>query len=413
VAPLRTRNYRLYFSGQLISVPGTWLQTVAQAWLVLQLTSSGSALGITVALQALPVLVLGPWAGAVADAVDKRVLLLGTQALQGVLALALGVLTVTGAVELWMVWVLALGLGVARAIDVPTRQAFVSELVAPEALPRAISINSTVAAAARMVGPASGGAIIATLGVGACFLVNGASFLAPLLGLLAMDPRALHRPETPPARTPRAVRAGVRYVRGRPDLLVPLLMMGLVGTLAYEFQVTIPLMAHGAFGLGATGFGLLYAAMGLGAVAAGLTLAGRVAPRVRTIAVAALLFAVTLGAAAVSPGPVTAAIFLALAGAASVVFSSTTNATLQLRADPAMRGRVVALYIVAFMGSTPIGGPLVGLIGQLAGPRAALGAGAVGCLAAAALALTFGDRARQRRADGSAPALASATPVAR
>jgi MFS family permease len=400
VAPLRTRNYRLYFSGQLVSVPGTWLQTVAQAWLVLQLTSSGSALGITVALQALPVLLLGPWAGALADGVDKRRLLLLTQALQGGLALALGALTVMGAVELWMVWVLALGLGVARAIDVPTRQAFVSELVDAEALPRAISINSTVAAAARMVGPAAGGTIIATLGVGACFLINGASFVAPLLGLMAMDARALHRPDVPPARTPRAVRAGVTYVRGRRDLFVPLLMMVLVGTLAYEFQVTIPLMAHGAFGLGATGFGLLYAAMGVGAVTAGLTLAGRVAPRVRTIAVASLIFSVALGAAAVSPGPITAAIFLALAGAASVVFSSTTNAVLQLRAHPAMRGRVVALYIVAFMGSTPIGGPLVGFVGQVAGPRAALGAGAVGCLAAAALAFAFAEQAR-RRAQGT------------
>ncbi|MDX6685483.1 MAG: hypothetical protein QOF86_1611 [Baekduia sp.] len=410
MTPLRTRNYRLYFSGQLVSVPGTWLQTVAQAWLVLQLTSSGSALGITVALQALPVLVLGPWAGAVADAVDKRKLLLGTQALQGVLALLLGALAVAGAVELWMVWVLALLLGVARAIDVPTRQAFVSELVAPEALPRAISINSTVAAAARMVGPAAGGGIIAALGVGACFLINGASFIAPLLGLLAMDTRALFRPDVRRARSPGAVRAGLTYVRRRRDLLVPLLMMVLVGTLAYEFQVTIPLMAHGAFGLGATGFGFLYAAMGAGSVTAGLTLAGRVAPRIRTITVASLVFAAALGSAAVSPGPLTAAVCLAVAGAASVVFSSTTNATLQLRADPSMRGRVVALYIVAFMGTTPIGGPLVGLVGQLAGPRAALGAGAVGCLAAAALAFAFGEQARRRSADAGAVERATVAP---
>jgi MFS family permease len=390
VAPLRTRNYRLYFSGQLISVPGTWLQTVAQAWLVLQLTPSGSALGITVALQALPVLLLGPFAGAVADSVDKRRLLLGTQALQAVLALVLGALTVAGLVELWMVWVLALGLGVARALDVPTRQAFVSELVDDEDLPRAISINATVAAAARMVGPAAGGAIIALLGVGACFLINGASFLAPLAGLLAMDTTKLHRPATPPRRQPRAVREGVAYVKDRKDLLVPLLMMALVGTLAYEFQVTIPLLAHQTFHLGATGFGLLYAAMGCGSVVAGLTVAGRVAPRVKTIAAAALVFSAGLGAAALSPSPVVAAVFLAGAGAASVVFSSTTNATLQLRAAPAMRGRVVALYIVAFMGSTPIGGPLVGAVGQLAGARAALGVGAAGCAVAAALALGYG-----------------------
>src|SRR4051812_40189175 len=274
-SPLRTRNYRLYFSGQLISVPGTWLQTVAQAWLVLSLTSSGSALGITVALQALPVLLLGPYAGAVADRSDKRRLLLGTQAAQGGLAVALGAATVTGVVTLPIVWALALGLGVARAIDVPTRQAFVSELVGPAALPRAISLNSTVAAAARMVGPAGGGALIALLGVGACFLVNGVSFLAPLLCLALMDTNKLLRPDTPPARTPRAVRAGIRYVSSRRDLLVPLAMMALVGTLAYEFQVTIPLLAQQTFHLGASGFGLLYAAMGFGSVAAGLTLAGR------------------------------------------------------------------------------------------------------------------------------------------
>jgi MFS family permease len=410
VAPLRSRNYRLYFFGQIVSVPGTWLQTVAQAWLVLQLSASGTALGFTVALQALPVLLLGPWGGAIADAVDKRRLLVGTQAAQGALALVLGGLTVAGVVQLWMVWVLAAGLGVARAVDTPTRQAFISELVQGDALPRAISLNSTVAAAARLVGPAAGGVIIAALGVGACFLINGASFLAVLVALTAMDRSALLRPDRPAGREPGAVRAGLRYVRGRRDLLLILSMMALVGTLAYEFQVTIPLLAHGAFGLGASGFGLLYASMGAGAVLAGLTVAGRAPPRVRTIAAAALVFGLGLAAAAISPSAITAAVCLALAGAGSVVFSSTSNATLQIRADPAMRGRVIALYFVAFMGSTPIGGPLVGAIGELAGPRAALGAGAAGCLAAAALALALSPDPRAPRAGparcgtGTAPA---------
>jgi MFS family permease len=410
--PLATRNYRLYFFGQLVSVSGTWLQTVAQAWLVLQLTPSGSALGITVALQALPVLTLGLWAGAVADATDKRRMLLGTQALQAVLALALGLLTVTGVVELWMVWVLALGLGVARALDIPTRQSFVSELVTGEELPRAISINSTVVAAARMVGPAAGGAIIAALGVGTCFLLNGASFVAPLLGLLAMDTTKLHRSETPPMRRPHAVREGLRYVRRRDDILIPLMMMALVGTLAYEFQVTIPLLAHQTFHLGATGFGLLYAAMGLGSVVAGLTVAGRVAPQVKTIGIAALVFGAGLALAAASPSPATAAVCLALAGAASVVYSSSTNATVQTRAEPAMRGRVVALYIVAFMGSTPVGGPLVGAVGQLAGARASLAVGAVGCVVASALAAWSGLwRAPGRPAPPPRPRLLKVTPT--
>jgi MFS family permease len=391
-SPLRTRNYRLYFSGQLVSVPGTWLQTVAQAWLVLQLSASGSALGVTVALQTVPVLVLGAWTGSVADRIDKRRLLLGTQAAQGLLALVLGVLTLTGVVELWMVWILALGLGVARSFDTPTRQAFVSELVTGEALARAIGINSTVVSAARMVGPAAGGAIIALLGVGVCFVVNAASFLGPLCALAAMDPARLNRPERPAVRPEHAVRAGLGYVRDRRDLLVPLLMMAIVGTLAFEFQVTIPLMAHSAFHLGATGFGLLYAAMGVGAVVSGLTLAGRIAGRVRTLTIAAAAFAVTLGAAAAAPGPAMAAVCLAFAGAASVVYSSTTNATLQIRADPSMRGRVVALYVIAFMGSTAIGGPLVGVIGEVVGPRASLAAGAVGCVAAVLLAVAYAYR---------------------
>lgn len=389
-SPLRTRNYRLYFSGQVISVPGTWLQTVAQAWLVLQLSSSGSALGVTVALQTVPVLVLGAWTGSVADAVDKRKLLLATQASQGLLAFALGMLTLTGVVVLWMVWILALGLGVARAFDMPTRQAFVSELVSGDALSRAIGINSTVVSAARMVGPAAGGAIIAILGVGACFLINAASFLGPLCALLAMDVSRLNRPEARAARADRAVRAGLSYVRRRQDLLVPLLMMAIVGTLAFEFQVTIPLMAHSEFHLGATGFGLLYAAMGVGAVASGLTLAGNVPGRVRTLTIAAAAFAVALAATAAAPGPVSAAVCLAFAGAASVVYSSSTNAMLQIRVDPTMRGRVVALYVMAFIGSTAIGGPLVGVIGEIVGPRASLATGAAGCVAAVALALVYG-----------------------
>jgi MFS family permease len=389
-SPLRTRNYRLYFSGQVISVPGTWLQTVAQAWLVLQLSSSGSALGVTVALQTVPVLVLGAWTGSVADAVDKRKLLLATQASQGLLAFALGMLTLTGVVRLWMVWILALGLGVARAFDMPTRQAFVSELVSGDALSRAIGINSTVVSAARMVGPAAGGAIIAILGVGACFLINAASFLGPLCALLAMDVSRLNRPEARAARADHAVRAGLSYVRRRQDLLVPLLMMAIVGTLAFEFQVTIPLMAHSEFHLGATGFGLLYAAMGVGAVASGLTLAGKVPGRVRTLTIAAAAFAVALAATAAAPGPVSAAVCLAFAGTASVVYSSSTNATLQIRVDPTMRGRVVALYVMAFIGSTAIGGPLVGVIGEIVGPRASLATGAAGCVAAVALALAYG-----------------------
>lgn len=388
--PLRTRNYRLYFSGQLISVPGTWLQTVAQAWLVLTLSSSGSALGVTVALQTVPVLALGAWTGSVADAVDKRKLLIVTQATQGLLALVLGILALTGVVQLWMVWILALGLGVTRSFDTPTRQAFVSELVQGPSLPRAIGINSTVVSAARMIGPAAGGAIIAVFGVGLCFLINAASFVGPLIALAAMDVTKLHRSDARAARTPGAARAGLRYVRSRRDLLIPLAMMAIIGTLAYEFQVSIPLMAHSGFHLGATGFGLLYAAMGAGAVVSGIALAGKVPGRVRTLTITAGMFGIALTAAALAPTPVTEGICLAFTGAASVVYSSSTNATLQIRADAEMRGRVVALYIMAFMGSTAIGGPLVGVAGEVFGARATLATGAIGCVAGVLLALTYG-----------------------
>jgi MFS family permease len=399
--PLRTRNYRLYFSGQLISVPGTWLQTVAQAWLVLQLSGSGGALGVVAALQTLPVLLLSVWAGSVADAVDKRMLLVATQATQGLLALVLGVLTVAGAVQMWMVYLLASGLGMARAFDVPTRQAFVSELVTGEALPRAIGINSTVASAARMIGPAAGGIIIALLGVGACFLVNAATFFGPLVALLAMDTSALYRPARSAVRGPQAMFDGLRYVGARRELLVPLLMMALVGTLAFEFQVTIPLLAHSTFGLGAAGFGLLYAALGFGAVLSGFTLAGKLPRRLSTLVISAAAFGVALGAAALAPSPAVAAVCFALTGAASVVYSSSTNSALQIGADPSMRGRVVALYVAAFVGSTGIGAPLVGLAGQWLGPRASLAVGSLGCLAAVALASVVGSRRRRPAPPGA------------
>jgi MFS family permease len=385
-APLRVRNYRLFFAGQLVSVPGTWLQTIAQSWLVLQLTGSGSALGLTVALQSLPVLVGGAWGGLVVDRVDKRRALIATQVAQAALALALGLLVVTGTVELWMVWVLAFGLGVTRTIDSPARQSFVSEMVGSRLLPSAIALNSVVVSAARAVGPATGGVLIAAFGVGVCFLINAASFAAVIFGLLAMRTADLR----PAERTPRGahqVRDGVAYVRGLPALRVPLAMMVLVGTFAYEFQVSIPLLAQTTFHAGAAGFGLLYAAMGAGSVAGGLLIAGRVAPDIRTLAAAAGCFGILLGGVAVSPDVVVAGALLALAGAASVVLSSATNSTLQIHADPMLRGRVMALYVVAFLGTTPIGGPIVGWVGEAAGPRWAIAIGAVACGLAALMAV--------------------------
>jgi MFS family permease len=384
-APMRVRNYRLFFSGQIISVPGTWLQTIAQAWLVLQLSSSGSALGFTVALQSLPVLLLGPWGGTVADRVDKRLALIGTQLAQGLLALVLGILTATGVVELWMVWVLALGLGFARSIDSPVRQSFISEMVDSPLLPRAIALNSVIVSAARAIGPASGGLIIAAFGVAPCFLINAGSFIAVIGALLAMRRHELH-PSEPVKRTPGLVREGFRYVSREPKLRAPLLMMVLIGTFAYEFQVSLPLLAHQTFRSGAAGFGLLYAAMGVGAVTGGLTIAGRVPIGLRTQGIAAAAFGVLLAGVAISPTMLVAGLLLLFAGAASVTFTSTTNSSLQLRSLPSLRGRVMALYLVAFMGSTPIGGPIVGWVGEAFGARWSIGVGAASCAVAALMA---------------------------
>jgi MFS family permease len=401
-APMRVRNYRLFFSGQIISVPGTWLQTIAQAWLVLQLSSSGSALGFTVALQSLPVLLLGPWGGTVADRVDKRLALIGTQLAQGLLALILGLLTATGVVELWMVWVLAFGLGLARSVDSPVRQSFVSEMVESRLLPRAIALNSVIVSAARAIGPASGGLIIAAFGVAPCFLINAGSFIAVIGALLAMNRDELRRSE-PVKRTPGMVREGFRYVSREPKLRAPLLMMVLVGTFAYEFQVSLPLLAHETFQSGAAGFGLLYACMGVGAVTGGLTIAGKLPIGVRTQGIAAAAFGVLLAGVAISPTMLVAGLLLLFAGAASVTFTSTTNSSLQLRSLPSLRGRVMALYLVAFMGSTPIGGPIVGWVGEQFGARWSIGIGAAACgLAAVMAARTLARYANGRSAATSA-----------
>lgn len=385
-APLRERNYRLFFCGQLISVPGTWLQTIAQAWLVLEITGSGSALGITVALQALPVLLLGPLGGLVADRLDRRRLLIATQVVQGALALILGMLTVTHLVQLWMVWVLAVCLGLTRTVDSPARQSFVFEMVGGELLPRAIALNSVVVSAARAIGPAAGGGIIAVLGVGPCFLINAGSFVAVIGALLAMRTREL-RPTKRLARARRQVRDALGYVAREPSLRAPLLMMLLVGTFAYEFQVSLPLLARQTFHAGAAGFGALYAAMGLGSVVGGLTVAGRVRPGLAVQAGSSACFGALLGGVALSPTAGVAAALLALAGMASITFTSTTNSSLQLAADPQVRGRVMALYLVAFMGSTPVGGPIVGWVGEQVGARAAVGIGAAACALAALLAV--------------------------
>jgi MFS family permease len=388
---LAAPNFRRYLAGQAVSLVGTWMQAVALGWLVLELTGSGTALGLVVAAQFLPILLLGPYGGLLADRIDKRRLLMATQLVYGVTALALGLLVVSGAVALWIVVALALVIGLVTAADTPTRQAFALEMVGPERLRNAVSLHSVTVNAARAVGPAVAGVLIATAGTGVCFLVNAASYAAVLVALATMQTDAL-RPSPLAQREPGQVREGLRYVGTTPGLLMPLMMLALIGTLAYEFQVVLPLLAAGPFDGGAATYGLLTSAMGAGAIVGGLVLAGRGRTGLRPLTGAAALFGLAILAVALAPTLPVAVVALALAGAASITFLSTGNATLQLASDPRFRGRVMALWAVAFLGSTPLGAPIVGAVSEYAGPRGGLALGALACLVAAGIGALALDR---------------------
>jgi MFS family permease len=381
-AALSVRNYRRYYGGQSVSLIGTWMQMTAQAWLVLSLTHSGAALGAVVALQTLPVLLLAPYGGVIADRLDKRKLMIGLQSAMGIQALALGLLTVTGAVRVWQIGLLAALLGLNNAFENPARQSFMLEMVGPDHLRNAVSLNSVLVNVARTVGPAVAGLLIAGVGDGVCFLINAGSFVAVIASLATMDRGALN--PTPP--TPRArgqLRAGLRYVRSTPALAVPLLMMAAVGCLTYEFQVSLPVMASRGLHVGATGFGFMTAAMGIGAVVGGLLVAARGKTGTRPLVLAATAFGMAMAMATLAPTLAIELLALGLAGGASISFMATGNSTLQLNAAPAMRGRVMSLWFVAFQGSTPIGGPIVGGVMELLGARAGLGLGAITCFAVA------------------------------
>jgi MFS family permease len=398
-AALAIPNYRRYIAGQSISLIGTWMQMAAQSWLVLTLTGSATTLGVIVALQTLPVLLLGPYGGVIADRVDKRRLMVALQIAMGVQALILGILTVTGAVRLWEIGALAVLLGLNNAFENPARQSFMLEMVGAESLRNAVSLNSVLVNVARVIGPAVAGVLIATVGEGVCFLVNAASFVAVVASLTTLDRSAIF-PSTPSGREPGQLREGLRYVRSTPELGVPLLMMALAGCLAYEFQVTLPVMARQGLHAGATGYGFMTAAMGVGAVVGGLFVAAKGRTGLPTLVVAATAFGVVLVFAGLAPSLPVELFALALAGGASISFMATGNSTLQLNAAPSMRGRVMSLWFVAFQGSTPIGGPIVGWVMAEAGARAGLGLGGVSCLVVALLGLV----AMRRLAPGAVSA---------
>ncbi|MGI9184925.1 MAG: MFS transporter [Solirubrobacteraceae bacterium] len=375
-AALSIPNYRRYYGGQAISLIGTWMQMTAQAWLVFTLTHSSTWLGVIIALQTIPVLILGPYGGVIADRVDKRRMMIALQSAMGIQALVLGVLTVTGAVNLAEIGVLAVLLGLNNAFESPARQSFMLELVGSEHLRNAVSLNSVLVNVARTIGPAVAGILIATVGDGVCFLVNAGSFVAVVASLVTLDGTALS-PSLPTPRAAGQLREGLRYVRDTPQLVVPLVMMGIAGCLTYEFQVTLPVMADRGLGVGATGFGFMTASMGLGAVVGGLLVAARGRTGLRPLVLAASAFAVALGLATAAPSLAFELFALALAGGASISFMATGNSTLQLNAAPEMRGRVMSLWFVAFQGSTPVGGPVVGWLMAVIGPRAGLGLGAL------------------------------------
>jgi MFS family permease len=383
---MEVRNFRLYFVGQIISATGTWMQSIAQAWVVLQLTGSGVALGITVALQFAPMLVAGAWSGVVADRVDKRRLLLGTQAAAGALALVLGAITAFGVVELWMIYALAAMLGVVTALDNPARRAFVVEMVGTGYVTNAVSLSSALFTAARVVGPAIGGLVIAGAGVSWCFFLNALSYVAAIAAFLLMRREEFHAVEPVPRRKGQ-LREGLRYAWSSPDLRITLLMTAIIGTLAFNFQVVFPLLAEETFAGDAATFGTLYALMSIGSVIGALVTAHETRASRRFLVGSATAYGVFMLLAAVAPTLGVELVVLVPMGAAGVGFIAMANGVLQTETAPAMRGRVMALFSVAFLGSTPIGGPIVGWVSQVLGPRAGLVLGGVASLAAAGAAV--------------------------
>jgi MFS family permease len=379
---LQVPNYRRYFVGQIVSLSGNWMQTVAEIWLVLSLTDSGVAVGLTTALQFLPILLFGAWGGLLADRFAKRRLLIVTQALMALPAIALFVLSSAGVVTVAMVYALVFARGSVNAVDNPTRQSFVIEIVGTGRVVNAVSLNSVLVHSARIIGPALAGVLIATVGVEPCFAINAATFGAMIFALWRMEPGAL-RPAPQVPRERGMVRSALRHVAATPRLAVPLALMAIVGALGYNFQTILPLLARFSFGGGATVYAALVSAMAIGSVAGALVTGARGRTSASVIAGAALAFGVLSLLAAGAPTLAVELPVLALLGAATVTFAASVNSYLQLEVRPEMRGRVMALYSIVFLGSTPIGGPIAGWLSEAFDPRVALVLAGVSGLSAA------------------------------
>jgi MFS family permease len=397
------RNYRYYFAGQSVSLVGTWMQSVTQSWLVYTRTRSGFQVGLVIALQTLPILVLGPLGGTVADRFGKYRILLYTQGLAGLQAFALAGLELSGHLQLWELYAIAVSLGLINAVDNPTRQTFIVEMVGRDQLVNAVTLNSVMVNAARAVGPGIAGVMIATVGSGWCFLLNGVSFGFVLIALALMNQDDL----SPAPRTERIrgqLVEGFRYVGRTPVVRNALVMMALIGCLTYEFQTSLPLMAGGTFHGDSKTFGYLTSCIGVGAVVGGLIVAGRRRQGPRSLVITAAVFGAFVLLAALATSLLFEELALLLVGACSVTFLALGNTTLQLESEPSMRGRVMSLWSVAFLGSTPVGGPIVGFVGGTLGARYALGLGAAAAFAAAVYGWTnLGGRRLSERESAQGP----------
>ncbi|MEU0838244.1 MFS transporter [Streptomyces sp. NPDC005962] len=386
---LRVRNYRLFATGAVISNTGTWMSRIAQDWLVLSLTHSSTAVGITTALQFLPMLLFGLYGGVIADRCPRRTLLLFTQSALGLCGLALAALTLSGHVQVWHVYLIAFLLGMVTVVDNPTRQVFVNEMVGPSDLRNAVSLNSANFQSARLIGPAVAGVLITAVGSGWAFLINGLSFGAPLIGLLLMRTGEMH----PVKRAPRGkgqLREGLRYVGSRPDLLWPIVLVGFIGTFGFNFPIWLSAFADDVFHAGPGTYGLLNTLIAAGSVTGALLAARRVTTRRRLLVGAALLFGLLEMAAAVTPYFWLFATLMVPIGVFSLTFNVTANSSVQLATDPAMRGRVMSLFMMVFVGGTPIGGPLIGWVTDTWGARVGFAfGGLISAVAAVAVGLAL------------------------
>ncbi|MFG2892044.1 MFS transporter [Streptomyces sp. NPDC048248] len=384
---LRIRNYRLFATGQVVSNTGTWMQRIAQDWLVLSLTGSSAAVGITTALQFLPMLLFGLYGGVIADRFSKRTLLLITQSAMGLTGLALAVLTLSGHVQVWHVYLVAFVLGLVTVLDNPSRQAFVVEMVGPDDLRNAVSLNSANFQSARLIGPAVAGVLITAFGSGWAFLFNGLSFIAPLAGLLMMRTAELHKVERVP-RSKGQLREGLRYVSGRPELIWPIVLVGFIGTFGFNFPIWLTAFTYKVFHEGAGTYALFNGLMAAGSLIGALLAARRASSRLRLLVGAALVFGALEMTAALAPSFWMFAALLAPIGMVGLTINVTANSSVQMATDPLMRGRVMSLFMMVFMGGTPLGAPLVGWITDAWGARIGfLAGGVISALAAALIGL--------------------------